>query len=305
MKKEKTAVSKIQDQHQFHIIAMIIMSLIAIYCVVPFFLMLSVSFSSEASLTKFGYQFFPREFSSAAYEYLWAKRFTIFRAYGMTILVTVVGTISNLAITSLFAYPLSRRDFRPRNFFAFLIFFSIMFNGGLTSTYIIWTQLFHIKNTIWALLLPGGLMSAMNVLLVRNYYSASIPFEIVEAARIDGANEFKIFARIMLPLSKPVLATIGLFASIGYWNNWTNGLYYISDAKLYTIQVFLKKLMDNIEYLKTSSDMQEAAGLAMQSLPSEGARMAIAIIALLPILMVYPLVQKQMIKGLVVGGVKG
>ncbi len=305
MKKEKTVVTKIQDQQQFHVVAMIIMSLVALYCVIPFFLMLSVSFSTEASLVNYGYQFFPREFSTDAYEYLWAKRFTIFRAYGLTILVTVVGTLANLAITSLFAYPLSRRDFRPRNFFAFLIFFSIMFNGGLTSTYIIWTQLFHIKNTIWALLLPGGLMGAMNVLLVRNFYSASIPFEIVEAARIDGANEFKIYARIMLPLSKPVMATIGLFASIGYWNNWTNGLYYITDAKLYTIQVYLKKLMDNIEFLKSSTDSFEAAGLATRTLPTEGARMAVAIIALIPILMVYPLVQKQMIKGLIVGGVKG
>ena len=175
----------------------------------------------------------------------------------------------------------------------------------MTASYIVWTQLFHIKNTVWAYILPGSLMGAMNVLMVRNYYNANIPYAIIEAARIDGANDARIYTGIMLPLSKPVMTTIGLFAALGYWNNWTNGLYYITDSKLYTIQVYLKKLMDSIQFLKTSDLTNESAMLAMQSLPTESARMAIALIALLPILLVYPAIQGELIKGMVVGGVKG
>ena len=294
----------IRDEKTFHNVALVLMTLLALYCVVPFLLMLSVSFSSEGALSH-GYKFWPEEFSMAAYSYLWIKRLTILRAYGLTILITVVGTAANLILTSLFAYPLSRQDFKYRNVFAFILFFTCLFNGGMTASYIVWTRLFGVKDTIWAYLLPGGLMGAMNVLMVRNYYNANIPYSIIEAARIDGANDLRIYTGIMVPLSKPVMTTIGLFAALGYWNNWTNGLYYISNPKLYTIQVYLKKLMDSIQFLKTTDLSNESAMLAMQSLPTESARMAIAIIALLPILLVYPLIQGELIKGMVVGGVKG
>ena len=267
--------------------------------------MLSTSFSSESALAQYGYSFWPREFSFAAYDYLWAKRVTIGRCYAMTILVTVVGTLANLVLTSLFAYPLSRQDFKARNVFAFILFFTVLFNGGLTASYIIWTSVFHVKNTIWALILPGSLMGAMNVLMVRNYFNANIPYSIIEAARLDGANDMRIYAKIMVPLSKPVMTTIGLFAALGYWNNWTNGLYYISDTKLYTIQVYLKKLMDNIAFLKSGDTAAESAALAFKTMPTEGARMAIAIVAILPILLVYPFIQKELVRGMVVGGVKG
>ena len=300
----KTKVSQIKDERGFYILSLVLMAVLALFCVIPFILMISVSFSSETALAH-GYKFFPEEFSLSAYSYLWLKRATIFRAYGLTILVTVVGTAVNLLITSLFAYPLSRKDFRYRNIFAFILFFTCLFNGGMTASYIVWTRLFHVKDTIWAYLLPGALMGAMNVLMVRNYYNANIPYAIIEAARIDGANDVKIYTSIMLPLSKPVMTTIGLFAALGYWNNWTNGLYYITDSKLFTIQVYLKKLMDSIQFLKPSDLANESAMLAAQSLPTESARMAIAIIALLPILCVYPVIQGELIKGMVVGGVKG
>ena len=301
---KKTKAPVIRDERAFHNMALVLMSLLAIYCVVPFLLMLSVSFSSESSLTH-GYKFWPEEFSTSAYSYLWKKRATIARAYGLTILVTVVGTAVNLILTSLFAYPLSRKDFRYRNIFAFILFFTMLFNGGMTASYIVWTRLFHVKDTLWAYLLPGGLMGAMNVLMVRNYYNANIPYAIIEAARIDGANDMQIYTGIMVPLSKPVMTTVGLFAALGYWNNWTNGLYYVTNPKLYTIQVYLKKLMDSIQFLKTSDLATESAMLAAQSLPTESARMAIAIIAILPILLVYPAIQGELIKGMVVGGVKG
>jgi putative aldouronate transport system permease protein len=303
----KTKVTKaptIKDERGFHNLALVLMTLLALYCIIPFILMLSVSFSSEASLSQ-GYRFWPKEFSMNAYNYLWIKRLTILRAYGITILVTVVGTAVNLLLTSMFAYPLSRRDFKPRNVFAFILFFTMLFNGGLTASYIVWTRLFHIKDTLWAYLLPGALMGGLNVLLVRNYYNVNIPYSIIEAARIDGANDLRIYTGIMVPLSKPVMTTIGLFAALGYWNNWTNGLYYITNPKLYSIQVYLKKLMDSISFLKTSDLADESAKLALQSLPTESARMAVAIIAILPILLVYPFIQQELIKGMVVGGVKG
>ncbi len=294
----------IQDEKGFHNFALVVMILLAIYCVIPFLLMLSVSFSSEAALSH-GYRFWPQEFSLSAYQFLWVKRATIFRAYALTILVTVVGTVANLILTSLFAYPLSRKDFKLRNVFAFILFFTMLFNGGMTASYIIWTQVFHIKDTVWAYILPGSLMGAMNVLMVRNYYNANIPYPIIEAARLDGANDLKIYTRIMVPLSKPVMTTVGLFAALSYWNNWTSGLYYITNPKLYTIQVYLKKLMDSIQFLKSSDLGSEATMLAAMSLPTESARMAIAIIAILPILCVYPFIQGELIKGMVVGGVKG
>lgn len=295
----------IRDERSFHNISIFIMVILALYCIAPFFLMLSVSLSTEKALSSGGYSFWPKELSGYAYDYLWTKRFTIGRSYGLTILVTVVGTLSNLLLTSLFAYPLSRKDFKARNVFAFILFFSLMFNGGLTASYIIWTRVFGIKNTLWAYILPGALMGGMNVLMVRNFFNANVPYSIVEAAQIDGASVFRIYWRIMLPLSKPVLTTVGLFAALGYWNNWTNGLYYITDNKLYTIQVYLKKLMDSIQFLKSSDVAAESAALAYKALPTESARMAIAIIAIVPILLVYPFIQKELVKGLVIGGVKG
>ena len=218
----KTKAPSIRDERAFHNFALVIMTLLALFCVVPFILMISVSFSSEAALVK-GYKFIPMEFSLSAYKFLWLKRATILRAYGLTILVTVVGTAANLLLTSLFAYPLSRKDFKHRNLFAFILFFTCLFNGGMTASYIVWTQLFHIKNTVWAYLLPGSLMGAMNVLMVRNYYNANIPYAIIEAARIDGANDARIYTGIMLPLSKPVLSALAIFTAVVFLRRWVTG----------------------------------------------------------------------------------
>jgi putative aldouronate transport system permease protein len=293
MAKAKNKIVMMKGERTFHYIALVVMISLMIFCVVPLILMCVVSFSSENSLLH-GYRFIPDEWSLDAYAFMWAKRATISRAYGLTILVTVVGTTMSLLLTSLFAYPLSRKDFKPRNTIAFILFFTMLFNGGMTASYIVWTRLFHIKETLWAYLLPGSLMSGMNV-----------PYSIVEAARIDGANDWTIYSKIMVPLSKPIMTTIGLFSALGYWNNWSAGLYYINNPKLYTIQVYLKKLMDSIQFLKTTDLQDEAILLAQRSLPTESARMAVAIIALIPILLVYPFIQQELIKGMVVGGVKG
>ncbi len=304
MANKKNKITLMKGEQEFHYIALTVMILLALFCIVPLVLMLTVSFSSEDSLVH-GYRFLPSSWSMEAYYFLWAKRATITRAYGLTILVTVVGTVVSLTMTSLFAYPLSRKDFKARNIIAFVLFFTMLFNGGATASYIIWTRLFKIKDTLWAYLLPGGLMGGMNVLMVRNFFNNNIPYSIVEAARIDGARDLTIYSQIMVPLSKPIMTTIGLFSALGYWNNWSGGLYYISNPQLYTIQVYLKKLMDSIQFLKTTDLTDEAVLLAQRSLPTESARMAVAIIALLPVLVAYPFVQQELIKGMVVGGVKG
>lgn len=304
MAKKKNKIQLMKGEAGFHYLSLVVMILLMLFCIIPLILMLTVSLSSEASLVK-GYRFIPAQWSLDAYFFMWAKRATILRAYGLTIVVTVIGTIISLIMTSMFAYPLSRKDFKPRNVFAFILFFTMLFNGGMVASYMVWTRLFHIKDSLLAYLLPGSLMGGMNVLLVRNYFNANIPYSIIEAARLDGANDWTIYSKIMVPLSKPIMITIGLFSALGYWNNWTAGIYYINNPKLYTIQVYLKKLMDSIQFLKTTDLSNEAVLLASRSLPTESARMAVAIIALIPILAVYPFIQKELIKGMVVGGVKG
>ena len=222
----------------------------------------------------------------------------------MTILVTAIGTTVSIIITSMLAYMLSKRKLPGVKILNFLVIFTMLFNGGLVPTYMIYTRVFHVKNTIWGLLLPNLLMSAFMIMLVRNYYEHSIPEELYESARIDGAGEFYIFFKIVQPLSKPILATVGLMTGIAYWNDWQNGLYYLTkdqSAHLYTIQNILNEINTNIAFLASTN----VGGFNTADLPTTTARMAIAVIGILPILVLYPFFQKYFAKGLVMGAVKG
>ena len=281
------------------------MLIIAAISAAPFILMISASITEEKTLVAVGYRFIPSKVNIDAYKYLWIKRRTIGRAYGISGFCTLVGTLINVTMTSLFAYPLSRKDFKPRNVFAFFIFFTMLFNGGMTASYIIWSRYMHVKDTIWALLVPSYLMGGMNVLMVRNYYTASIPVDIIEAARIDGATEMRIYTSILVPLSKPVMITIAIVAGMAYWNDWINAQYYITNPKLLGINAYLNQLQNNIKMLQQQSDMLEGTELAGLKLPTVGARMAIAMIAVLPVLIIFPFIQSEIIKGVVIGGVKG
>ncbi len=298
-------MKKITSEKRFMYMCLIILLIFTAICVAPFVLMISASITDEQTLIREGYKFWPSTISFDTYKFLWAKRETIGRTYIISIFVTFVGTLVNVTMTSLFGYPLSRKDFKWRNVFAFIVFFTMLFNGGMTASYIIWSRVFHIKNTIFALLLPNYLMGGMNILMVRNYYMSSIPDSILEAARIDGASEMQIYTKILIHLSKPVIITIALFAGMAYWNDWINGLYYITDEKLYSINVYLNNLMNNIQLLKQQSSLTEGASLAGMDLPSVGVRMAIAMIAVLPVLVIFPFIQNQLVKGVVIGGVKG
>lgn len=290
----------------FQIIANAVMILLVLFCLVPFVLLIVSSITKETSLVKYGYSFIPREIDLAAYKYLLVDSTDIIRGYGISALVTVVGTICNLTITTLFAYPLSRKDLPARNALAFFLFFTMLFNGGLVPSYIMWTQTFHIKNTLAVLLFPSLMMNAFYVIMMRTYFTTNIPDAVIEAARIDGAGELRILSQVVMPMSIPIIATLALLAGLAYWNDWLNGLYYISDDRLFSIQVLLNRMLLDVQFLMSNSD---AAKSLQQNeefvLPSTGIRMAVAVMGALPILVVYPFFQKYFVKGIVIGAVKG
>ena len=289
------------------LIAQIFLNLVFIMLVLitagPFWMLVTSSLTDEAALVRNGYNFWPSKFSLYSYQYIFMSSGTILNAYRITILVTVVGTLASMLITIMFAYPLSRKELPGRMVVSFLIFFTMLFNGGLVPTYMMWTQTFHIKNTIWALIVPSLLMSAYNVILMRSFFTSNIPDSIIEAARIDGAREFRILFSIVIPLSKPMMATLGMMIGLRYWNDWTNSLYYVNKAHLFSVQAILNNMLTNIQFLSEHPDLGNSS--AMQSVPSVGIRMAIAVVGAIPILLVYPFIQKYFVKGIVVGGIKG
>ncbi|WP_160720480.1 carbohydrate ABC transporter permease [Bacillus sp. USDA818B3_A] len=282
----------------------IVLIILAAGSIIPFIILLSSSLSDEASILKEGYSFIPKEVSFAAYDYLLANSSSILRAYGITVFVTVFGTFVSLAMTAFLAYGLSRRDLPYKNVFAFIVFFTLLFNGGLVPTYLVYTQVFDIKNTIWALIVPGLLMNGFNVLLMRTFFMTSIPEPVIESARMDGAGEFRTFFSIVLPLSLPILATIGLLQTIIYWNDWFNGLVYITEPSLFSIQNILNRMLSDIQFLATSNLGSNTSTAAAQ-IPTTAVRMAIAVIGILPILIAYPFFQKYLVKGIALGSVKG
>ena len=294
---------KLKSETTFQIVINIILIFLTLCSLLPFVLLIMSSVTQESALIADGYQFWPRVFSLDAYRYIIARAGTIFKAYGITMLVTLVGTTISLIITPLLAYPLSRQDFKLHNVMSFLVFFTMLFNGGLVPTYMMWTQIFHIKNTLPALIIPALLLNAFNVMLMKNYFKMNIPYSLIEAAKIDGAGEFFIFYRVVMRLSKPIMATVGLFVGINYWNDWMNGLYYVTDANLFSLQNFLNRMMQNINYLATAEGAEVAQGSMI--MPSSSMRMALAVIGVLPIMLLYPFFQKYFVKGMTVGSVKG
>lgn len=293
-----------RGERSFQYFALVFLLIYAVAVLAPFVLIFVSSVTDETTLVANGYSFLPRKLSLDSYLYMWNQRAQIGRSYLTSIGITVIGTAVSLLITTMLAYPMSRRDFRYRNQLSFFVFFTMLFSGGIVPSYFMWTQIFHIKNTYFALLLPNLLMNAMNVMLVRNYYKNSIPFEMIEAAEIDGASELTIFARIMVPLSLPVNVTVGLFTGLAYWNDWVNALYYVDDPAFFGIQNFLVRMMNNIQFLSSGS-AAGMVGAGMTALPSTGIRMALAVIGVLPILIIYPFLAKYLTKGMVVGAVKG
>ncbi|MEI3304531.1 MAG: carbohydrate ABC transporter permease [Lachnospiraceae bacterium] len=294
-------MSKIRSDVIYRGCVYIILTVMAIFIFLPVWLVFSASITENTEITLKGYSFWPEQFSLSAYSYILMNSSRVLNAYKNSVLVTLIGTVLHLFLTATYAYPLSRRDFKYRKFFTFFVFFTMLFNGGVVPSYLLWSKYIGIGDTLWAMIFPNFLMSAFNVLLVRNYYMNTIPESILEAARIDGASEIKCFCKIVLPLSGPVLATITLMVSLTYWNDWTNSLYYISSQRNYNIQYFLMQLMSNVKALSSGI----ASDLKAGEVPSESLRMAVAFVGILPVLIIYPFIQKYLIKGTVLGAVKG
>ncbi len=282
----------------------VFMIVLVLLCVLPFLLMVMSSLTEEATLTRNGYSFFPEVFSLETYSYIIRSQGTILYGYLMTIVVTVIGTTANLLLTILFAYPLSRKDLPFRGVLSFILFFTMLFNGGLVPTYMMYAQTFHIKNTIWALIVPGLMMNAFYVIMMRSFFQSSIPEALIEAAKLDGASEFRILSSVIVPLSKPMVVTLVLMVGLNYWNDWANGLYYVTDQKLFTIQMILNNMIKNIEFLSRNASVL-GTGASQMKIPQVGIRMGIAVVAVLPVLIIYPFLQKYFVNGIVIGGVKG
>lgn len=277
--------------------------LMAIVCLVPVLLVLSVSLSDEGSVIRHGYSIWPREFTFYAYEFLLKDIAKIAKGYGVSIFVTIAGTLLSLLFTAMLAYPLSRRDFKFRNYFSFFVFFTMLFNGGLVPFYMTYS-IAGLKNSLIALILPY-LIAPFNVIVMRVFFSNTIPPALIESAVIDGAGELRIFRSIIVPLSLPVMATIGLFQTFAYWNDWFLSLIFISNDNLVNLQYLMYKVMREVEYLNSGLVEASRAGELSKNLPSETVRMAMAIVGIGPIIFVYPFLQKYFIKGLTVGSVKG
>jgi putative aldouronate transport system permease protein len=276
--------------------------LLIVICVIPFWLLFVSSFTSETYLIQNGYSLLPKEFSLSAYEYLWEAASSIGRAYLMSVIIAVIGVTANLTLTILFAYPLSCKDLPGRRVISFFLFFTMLFNGGLVPTYLVYTNILHVKDTLFGMIVPYLLMNAFFVIIMRSYFTSNIPSEVLEAAKIDGANEVQILTRIVIPLSKPIIATIGIMSLIAYWNNWTNGIYFLSTrTDLYGIQNYLNDVMNKATFLQSHMNTM----ISTQKIPNISVRMAIAVIAVLPLLIIYPFFQKYFVKGITLGSVKG
>lgn len=288
----------------FQTLATATMTIVTILTLVPFALLFMSSLASEKSLAFHGYQFWPSEFSLDAYLYISRNAEAIFRSYGITLLITACGTGLGVLLTALLAFPLSQKDFAHRNVILFAIFFTMLFNGGMVPSYIMWTRIFHIKNTLAALLFPRLLLNAFNVILMKNYFQHSIPEGVLEAAEIDGAGIGRVFTKIVLPLGKPIFATIGMFYILSYWNDFTNGLYYVTDSHYFSLQVLLNNILSNIQFLVSNSKLTGiSAGIS--SIPSVSIRMAIASLGILPLLILFPFFQRYFVQGITMGAVKG
>lgn len=277
--------------------------LLSLVIVLPFLLVVAVSLTDEVSLTDNGYQFLPETFSLEAYRYLLDAPDILLRAYGVTITVTVIGALVGLLLTAMTAYVISRPDYRYNRITTFYVFFTMLFSGGLVPSYILITQYLHLKDSLLALILPV-LLSPFNIMVMKGFMS-KIPLEIVESAKIDGAKELRIFFKIILPLSTPALATLGLLISFTYWNEWFNAMLYIDDPNKVPLQLLLVRTLSSIEFITSNSEFAQQLGVNLSSFPNNSARMAIAVLAGGPMLIIFPFFQRFFVKGLTVGSLKG
>lgn len=280
-----------------------IVILFAIFCAVPFLLVLSSSFTNEESILQYGYNLFPREFDVSAYQVLFLDAGRLINGYKVSIIVTAVGTFASLIITAMLAYPLSLKRFKFRKVLNVYTLITILISGGMVPWYIVCVKYLHLQDNLWALIVPY-LCQAWNVFLLRSFFQ-TIPEEISESAKIDGAGEFRIFFSMIIPLAKPALATVGLFISLLYWNDWWLGLTLLNKVELQPLQLLLRTIQSNVQFISTSAQGAEIIRATGGRLPSEGIKMATCVLTIGPIVFLYPFIQRYFIKGLTIGAVKG
>jgi putative aldouronate transport system permease protein len=277
----------------------VILAVFALYCLIPFVTVISNSVTTEKSIQMHGFGLFPHEWTTVAYELIFSDS-TIFRSYGVTIFVTLVGTALAMLVTCALAYPLSLKSLKYRNGINFFIYFTMLFNGGLVASYLLIAKYLGMKDTIWVLIIPA-LLNPWNMFLLRNFFK-SIDESLAESAKIDGADDIYIMFRIILPISLPALSTIGLFYAIAFWNKWFEALLYISDERLYPLQYLIQRIMSNLQFAK---QLQMKGVLMDIDTPTLTVNLATTVVTIGPIILLYPFLQKYFVKGLMVGAVKG
>ena len=280
--------------------------ILALCCVVPILFIFIISITDEQVIRTQGYQFFvtAETVSGEAYKYLWSQRSTILNAFWVSVEVTVLGTVLGVALTCLMGYVLSRNEHKLNNFLTIMVFIPMVFGGGLAASYVVNTQILHLDDTLWILILPLA-VSSFNVTIARTFFRTTVPDSIIESARIDGASQWTIFFQIVMPISKPVLATIGLFLAFGYWNDWYQSMLYIKSDELKSLQAMLNSMQKDLEFLTKNPTAGLSQADMIKSMPQESVRMAIAFVVAVPIACIYPFFQKYFISGLTVGAVKG
>lgn len=288
------------DRRVFNIISVVLLSLLTLFCTLPFWLILSGSFTSQDSILTDGYRLLPKIFSLEAYQFLFKAPEDMLHAYGVTIFVTAVGTFSSMIVTSMAAYVLSSRDFIYRNTVSFFFYFTTVFGGGLVPWYIFNMKYLHFKNNYISLILPT--LVNVTYLLILKSYMANIPEAVFESARLDGANDWTIYRHIALPLSKAGLATVGLFIALNYWNDWYAAMLYIDDDRMYPLQYYLNDILNKSQGMMNAA---ARAGIPSAQVPSEPVKLAMTVVATGPIVLLYPFLQKYFVKGVTIGAVKG
>ncbi len=276
---------------------------IAAICVLPVIFVIIISFTAEKSIGVYGSSFFPKELSVSSYQYVWNMRGLVGRSILNSVFITVFGTCLGVVLTATMGYTLSRKNYKFRNFFTWFIFIPMLFRGGTLASYVVNTQVMHLKDTYWALILPIC-CSTFNIIIMRTFFTTTVPDEMIESGKIDGASQLRIFAQLVLPICLPAIATIALFLTFAYWNEWFNASIYLSTSRsdLFPLQFVLVSIEQKIQFLINNGNVM---GADAQDLPSETMRMAIVVIAVVPIMFSYPFFQKYYISGLTVGAVKG
>lgn len=283
----------------------LILGLFSLCCILPFVFVIIISFSSEASIKTIGYSFFPAEWSLEAYRQVFRLGDQLWLSYFNSFLITIVGTVLSVSMCVLYAYPLFRKDYRLRGFFTFFSFFTMIFGGGLIPTYIVCKNLLGLGNNYAALIVPL-LVSPFNIIIMRTFFQSSVPFDLIEAATIDGSGEYSTLARVVLPIVKPGIATVALLTALAYWNEWFLCLLYVTDRKLYPLQYLLMEMQRNAEFIsRNSSVMGAASAEALRNLPNQTMRMAVVVFIVVPIACAYPFFQRYVVAGLTIGSVKG